>query len=520
MKLISPVKPMSKQRGNIITARIVPLFLLGIMGYCSFVITKHVCIDYLLRPHLSLPTLLHPDTGAAIAILVIYYLTLLMTLICFGRMIQTIFTNPGLVPRGPQYYVEKERARRRGSDSHDNNKEGGLEYGFAAQSTPDNSPRTQSNESDIRPDEFWHKDVFICGWDGRPPFCSTCYNYKPDRAHHCSELGRCVVKMDHFCPWVGGIVSETSFKFFIQFTGWGAVYCFSPLIYMAYFFAKRRREEDFINVHWILVLVFGALFFLFNAGMCGSSLQFALINSTTIENFTRKTKVWYLAVHMPPAVLDRYNSSGRSDLRLISYPRPASEQFQLLEQNGAKLNDSQQSIVRDGWDAPGLTSPSNAYDPQSTSTFPPHPAVARNTPPSSRGNASASPPQSAPHTPSQKEVRTFAILETDPGANPFDLGHFGNFKQVMGTNLFEWLFPIRPSPLTDHSDPTSFYKMGAVVQKLRRKAGILEADLEQDEKAGERHRRRHQKRRRSRRMSRRSSTASRHERDTRIEDGS
>lgn len=511
MKLIQPVKPMSKQRGNIITARIVPIFLLGIIGYSSYVITKHVCIDYLISPHLSLPNLLHPDTSAAIAILTTYYLLLLITLICFGRLIQTIFANPGLVPRGQQYYVQKERARRKESGSH-NNKEEGFGYDSAERYPPRGLARPQSDESSIRAEEFWHKDVFVCGWDGRPPFCSTCYNYKPDRAHHCSELGRCVIKMDHFCPWVGGIVSETSFKYFIQFTGWAAVFCLHPLIVMAYYFAKRRREENFISVHWILVLIFAALFFLFSGGMCGSSLQFAFINSTTIENFNRKTKVWYLAVYMPRSVLDKYNGSGRTDLRLISYPRPAGEQFGLLEQNGGKLNDSQQSIVRDGWDSRGPTAPSNTFDPQSTSSFPPHPAVARNTPPPSRGDASVSPPQSAPHTPTQRELRTFAILETDPGANPFNLGSFGNFKQVMGNSLFDWLVPLRPSPLTDHTDPTSFYKVGPVVGKLKRRAGITETDVDQNEKRSERHRR-------HRRKSRRTSTTSRHRRSNDHEDG-
>jgi hypothetical protein len=32
-------------------------------------------------------------------------------------------------------------------------------------------------------------------------FCRKCALYKPDRAHHCSQLGHCVLRMDHFCPW-------------------------------------------------------------------------------------------------------------------------------------------------------------------------------------------------------------------------------------------------------------------------------------------------------------------------------
>jgi len=33
-------------------------------------------------------------------------------------------------------------------------------------------------------------------------FCRRCNAYKPKRAHHCSICKRCVVKMDHHCPWV------------------------------------------------------------------------------------------------------------------------------------------------------------------------------------------------------------------------------------------------------------------------------------------------------------------------------
>lgn len=41
---------------------------------------------------------------------------------------------------------------------------------------------------------------------------------------------------------VGGVVSETSFKFFIQFVAWTAVYCTFNLILMAYFLAEYKRE--------------------------------------------------------------------------------------------------------------------------------------------------------------------------------------------------------------------------------------------------------------------------------------
>ena len=38
------------------------------------------------------------------------------------------------------------------------------------------------------------------GWRKRR-WCSRCQSFKPSRAHHESVTGRCVVKLDHFCPW-------------------------------------------------------------------------------------------------------------------------------------------------------------------------------------------------------------------------------------------------------------------------------------------------------------------------------
>jgi palmitoyltransferase len=49
-------------------------------------------------------------------------------------------------------------------------------------------------------ERFYSREVFACDQNGLPIWCGVCNNWKPDRSHHGSDFGRCVLKMDHFCP--------------------------------------------------------------------------------------------------------------------------------------------------------------------------------------------------------------------------------------------------------------------------------------------------------------------------------
>eukprot|EP00051_Salpingoeca_urceolata_P002728 m.52422 g.52422 ORF g.52422 m.52422 type:complete len:209 (+) comp12295_c0_seq2:219-845(+) len=54
-----------------------------------------------------------------------------------------------------------------------------------------------------------------------PRFCHHCEIIKPDRAHHCSSCGTCVLKMDHHCPWVDNCVGLHNYKAFLLFLFYG-----------------------------------------------------------------------------------------------------------------------------------------------------------------------------------------------------------------------------------------------------------------------------------------------------------
>ena len=164
--------------------------------------------------------------------------------------------------------------------------------------------------------------------------------------------------------------------------------------------------------------------------MTGSSLQFALINTTTIENLSRKTIVWSLAIYMPKP------PETPIGFRTISFSK-------------------------------GTTNPD--YDI------------------SAEEQASGA-------------IKTFAILHTKPGENPFDLGPYQNFKTVMGDYWYDWLLPIKYSPCCNHDRRDGQFAMGPVVRRMRAEAGIASTEEISDEKT-------HRKPRRRRRRSHRNTAA-------------
>lgn len=44
--------------------------------------------------------------------------------------------------------------------------------------------------------------------------CKKCISPKPPRTHHCSVCDRCVLGMDHHCPWLNNCVGYFNARYF------------------------------------------------------------------------------------------------------------------------------------------------------------------------------------------------------------------------------------------------------------------------------------------------------------------
>ena len=193
---------------NVWTARIIPLILIGIVGYVSWVVVvllsggncQHFewidprltyAVDYLLKGSSSS----HGQRrGTAVTVIVLYCILLLVLATTFLRLIYTVTTNPGYVPRGARWYANKEKEqgfrsspkkRRRDSKYRTEKTIGAPEINEGAYSNltyVDGPPIEEFSGSEETSNlrEFYVKDAFICEGDGRPVWCSTCLNFKPD----------------------------------------------------------------------------------------------------------------------------------------------------------------------------------------------------------------------------------------------------------------------------------------------------------------------------------------------------
>lgn len=132
-----------------------------------------------------------------------------------------------------------------------------------------------------------------------PLFCNKCLVPRPERTHHCKVCHKCILKMDHHCPWVANCVGLNNQKYFYLFLIYAtlgdciAFLCLiSKLITMNQQYTMDKKFTSVIEIFWdmrnillvglatilalSMTLAIGALFFI--------QTNYILYNTTTIEH--------------------------------------------------------------------------------------------------------------------------------------------------------------------------------------------------------------------------------------------
>lgn len=222
--------------------------------------------------------------------------------------------------------------------------------------------------------------------------------------------------------------------------------------------------------------------------MTGTSIDLALKNLTTVEKLSAKYKVHVLAVKKPASAIQ---SPNPSPYREITYPLDDYQMSFMVRkplpnstgQNGNPFNppvltsvigqNSFSNVEAQGTHTPGQLQPTSTVP---SGVIPP----ASNHPPNFPGTGApfmnsthnASYPTQTPRD--LRATRTFAILTTNDGDNPWDLGSYvANFKTVMGNSVMDWFLPTT-SPCSIHEDSESQFTLGEAVYRLREKYSLVE----------------------------------------------
>lgn len=129
-----------------------------------------------------------------------------------------------------------------------------------------------------------------------------CNVFKPERCHHCSACNRCVLNMDHHCPWINNCVGFWNRKYFLLlliyvllitwFTAITMAYDFYEAIIWGYdnkFFSTtdpKLSNKVFIMSAFLLDFLIAVLMSKF----LKFHIMLASSNKTTIENLDKQDK--------------------------------------------------------------------------------------------------------------------------------------------------------------------------------------------------------------------------------------
>ena len=240
------------------------LFVTGLIAWCYLVFMLDILIPLLDSPDKAQHEY---GTGCTIAFNIIFALAMI-------SFLRAVFTDPGYIPDSWSVHPDD------------------LESG----------ERTRLMPAVLQTQEKKHDGTVRICRKSKPPM------YKPDRAHYCRVMQRCVLKMDHFCPWLNNCIGFYNHKFFVLFVAYMALITVFMVVVMTPVFVNivsnmeqitldLKDQEFHVSLTYLMLCLLSvglSAFFIFHAYL-------VLFNYTTIEFLEKR------GCQPPPDHVNRYH---------------------------------------------------------------------------------------------------------------------------------------------------------------------------------------------------------------------
>ncbi|KAF2239040.1 zf-DHHC-domain-containing protein [Viridothelium virens] len=151
---------------------------------------------------------------------------------------------------------------------------------------------TQDGYSHLPTDDEQAYTSFTVKSTGDIRFCKKCQVKKPDRAHHCSTCRRCVLKMDHHCPWLATCVGLRNYKPFLLFLIYTCLFCWLCFaVAITWVWSEILSENQFAQmlmpVNYVMLTVLAGIIGLVLSGFTFWHIYLAYTGQTTIESLEK-----------------------------------------------------------------------------------------------------------------------------------------------------------------------------------------------------------------------------------------
>ena len=264
---------------------------------------------------------------------------------------------------------------------------------------------------------------------GKPRYCKKCRCVKPDRSHHCSTCGKCVLKMDHHCPWLATCAGLRNYKPFILFLIYTSLFCWVCFGVSAWWVwmeiaEQAQMEEGMRVVNTVLLAVLGGVIGIVLSGFTGWHIYLAASGQTTIESLEKTRYLSPLRKNMEHQLHANRNYVGDDNNESHREEQTLTEHLKEIHANAL----------------PGVLRPEEG---ESTS---PSPQPPFQHPSSSDSPARSHLRQSYASLEAQREYERYdAYLDEQDSEklpNAFNLGWRRNLLHVFGEAPLLWFLPV------------------------------------------------------------------------------